>query len=196
MRFVVLIILTVLLCSLVTARDFRGNATISIVELTGTTLKVCSPNQKYIMAPGTSRIIKLGVRNVMANKTVKRLNLVVEAPPDLIISFTPESIVDLVPDEHWYFDANVTVPKGTPWGNHQIRFLVGTDEYAVGAFEFPVLIKVRPYGHIMVYGMAVGAIVLIVLAVVRAISIYGTNRKPRARHLLKKKPVSLKYYKG
>lgn len=202
MKFVIWIVFCVSVMSVASAanstRVFEGTANISIINPSETILKVCTPNQKYSMGIGTTTMMRLYVRNDMQNKTVNRVYLEVAGDSRFRFNFTPDHLESITPDSYQYFDVNVTATPELPYGNYQIRFLIGTDEYMVGAFEYPVLVRIVPFSQAIFYGMIIIIAILGIAVLGRTLWTYRMNRggtslvRPKRKS---RRSVSQKYYK-
>ena len=143
-------------------RSFSGTATIHVIEPTETILAVCTPNEKYLMGPGSMLKLRLYVRNDMDDKTVKRVYLEINADNRLQFSFAPEHLENLLPQKYLYFDINVTAPYDIPSADYHLEFLIGTDEYMIGGLRDSAVIRIRPYGNYLHY--VLGGLIVIILA--------------------------------
>jgi hypothetical protein len=191
----ILIVCLVLAPAIEGARVLSGNSSVEIINPSPTILKVCTPNQKYSMGQGTSTLMRLYVRNDMINKTVNRVYLAIEADPRFRFNFSPDHMENITMGSYQYFDVNVTATPTLPYGNYDVRFLIGTDEYMVGGLEYPVLVRVIPLSRALFYGMIVVIIIIFVAVAIRTWWVYRINHAPtRGRKMIHKR-ISHSYYK-
>ena len=179
-------------------RTFRGTATITVIEPTNTVLKICTPNEKYRMEPGQEGEMRLYVRNDMENKTVKMVYLEVAPVEGFKFSYVPDHLENLTPDSYQYFDIRVDVGEGVAYGDYRVDFLLGTDEYMIGALSDEALIMVRSYGDELPYILGAVVVIILLALAARFVWIHQVNRKAQQEHRKakpKRKPVSQHYYK-
>lgn len=159
------------------AREFTGNGTVTIEEPTQTRLAICTPNEKYSVEPGKNYTIRLYVRNDMDNKTVRAIEVKPVTDSRIIFNLSRESIDELPATEYSYFDIGVSIPNGMPIGDYRVDFLVGTDEYEVGAFTDEMQIKVRRYSDRVQYLLLAISIVVAIVFVYRFFWFRKVNKR-------------------
>ncbi|MBW2990790.1 hypothetical protein KY348_03730 [Candidatus Woesearchaeota archaeon] len=185
-------------------RYFKGTVNISVINPSPTILRICTSNEKYNMEPGDKETIRLYIRNAMEDKTVKRIDLDIEADKGFDFSFAPEYLEDLEPDEYSYFDITVSVSNNTDFGNYRVDFLIGTDEYMIGALSDEIMIRIRPYSNEIHFLFGAIIIIIAIALIVRFVWILRVNRRAQQKHKKikhrktkhRKKAISQYYYKS
>jgi uncharacterized membrane protein len=174
----ILIILSILLLTLVQAREFTGTAQINVNMPEDVVLKVCTPNEKYLAEPGRETPIKLYVRNTHFDRSIKKIYLDIEAPEGLNFTFTPDYLENLGPDNYSSFDLTLRVAKNVKYGDYKVIFWIGTDELTGGPMD-AIMIQVKPYTNLR-FILTVAIIVIVLIAFIgRFVWISRVNKKAR-----------------
>ena len=196
LRHFVVILLLFIFCGMFVSGAKLTSVEVAVEEITPTVLKICTPNEKYSMEAGGSRMVRLYTRNDMENKTVEVLDLIFRADERLSFSPTPSVITNLTPGGTVkYFDINITAQEDMPNGNYRVDVLLGTEEYYTGALHDEFMIKIRPYSNETYYLFLVISILVLVLLAGRFVWILRVNKQARKPSQDKKKGIIRYYYK-
>jgi uncharacterized membrane protein len=175
-----LLVMVFLLCvTAVSARTFMGNASVEFIQPTPTTLVACTPNEKYTVEPGRNITVRLYVRNRMPEKTVGRVDLMIES--EFNSTFVPESLGPIVPGEHEWFDMTFHAPADMPAGAYHVELLIGTDEYMVGSLTDSFQLRVLPHARFIPYISGVLVVMIAAGIVWRFLQFRRGNSKPKSR---------------
>jgi uncharacterized membrane protein len=207
--FIFFILATIIISSSIAITDnsntkkriFKGNATLKIIEKPEIRIAVCTPNEKYLMEPGSTIRVRLYNRNDMANYSINYLLLNIPKFEGFTINSSAEYIKDIPAGEYKYFDIYITADEDLKFGDYELRFFIGTNEHEMGSWDDVILIRVRPYGNEMPYILSVIIILILILVIYKYFWIYNKNKiyekslNEKSTRKKGKKKKSFYYYK-